>query len=176
MPEDQMQISLDEALAKEVVNAVVSSMHQTFGVEVRPGPTEYGEGPVSLVGDISGIIGLVQDKLDGTLIFCASFDAVRDILPKILGNHVEVTHEMAVDAVGELTNMVFGQIKRELNLRNHQIKLGLPCVITGKGHFISQFYRGRSMIVPFELRGRLLQVYVGLHDVPQGKETEGQVN
>ncbi|MDD4617366.1 MAG: chemotaxis protein CheX [Alphaproteobacteria bacterium] len=162
MPEDK-HISLDETLSKDIVNAVVSSMRHTFNVDIKPGSTDYGEGAVSLVGDISGIIGLVQDKLDGTLILCMTCETLREVLPGVLGKSVEVTHEMAVDAIGELTNMVFGQIKRELNIRNHQIKLGIPCVVTGKGHFVCQICQGQSMIVPFELNGRLVQVYVGLH-------------
>ncbi|MDD3370753.1 MAG: chemotaxis protein CheX [Alphaproteobacteria bacterium] len=160
----QKQISLDETLAKDIVNAVVSSMSHTFNVDVKPGNTEYGEGMVSLGGDISGIIGLVQDQLDGTLILCMPFETLREILPHVLGKTVEITHEMATDAVGELTNMIFGQVKRELNLRSHQIKLGVPCVVSGKGHFVCQFYRGRNMIVPFHLDGKMFQVYVGLND------------
>jgi chemotaxis protein CheX len=169
MSDAQKQISLDETFCKDIVNAVVSSMRQTFNLDVKPGVAEYGEGMVSLGGDISGIIGLVQDQVDGTLILCMGYDAVAEILPKVMGRTVEITHEMAVDAVGELTNMIFGQVKRELNQRKHQIKLGIPCVVAGKGNFICQFYRGRNMIIPFYLEGKLFQVYVGLHDVLPGR-------
>ncbi len=96
---------------------------------------------------------------------CVTFETVRGLLPQIVGNSVSITHEMAVDAVGELTNMIFGQVKSELNQRGHQIKLGIPCVISGKGHFVSQFHRGKYMIVPFHLDGQLFQVYVALHDL-----------
>ena len=95
---------------------------------------------------------------------CATFETVRNLLPQIVGKTVTVTHEMAVDAVGELTNMIFGQVKRELNERGHQIKLGIPCVVSGKGHFVSQFHRGKYMIVPFHLNGQLFQVYIALHE------------
>jgi chemotaxis protein CheX len=164
MPNTQKQISLDEVLAKDIVKAAVCSMRETFNIDVTADPPEFGEGLVSLVGDISGIIGLVQAHLDGTLILCVTFETMRDILPKVLGKSVTVTNEMAVDAVGELTNMIFGQVKNELNARKHQIKLGIPCVVTGKGHFVCQFYRGKYMIVPFHLDKRLFQVYVALHD------------
>jgi chemotaxis protein CheX len=130
---------------------------------VAPGAAEFGEGIGSLIGDISGIIGLVQDQLDGTLILCMTFDTLRDILPHVLGKATAITQEMAVDAVGELTNMIFGQVKNELNQRRHQIKLGIPCVVTGKGHFVCQFHRGKYMIVPFHLDGKLFQVYVAIH-------------
>jgi chemotaxis protein CheX len=163
----QKQISLDETLSKDIARAVICSMRETFNVDVTADPPEYGAGIVSLVGDISGIIGLVQAQLDGTLILCMTFDILRDVLPQALGKAVAVTNEMAVDAVGELTNMIFGQVKSELNQRKHQVKLGIPCVVTGKGHFVCQFHRGKYMIVPFHLDGRLFQVYVTLHDSPE---------
>jgi len=159
----QPTLSLDEYLAKEISTAVTTAMQQTFGVEVVPGAFEVGEGMVSLVGDVSGVIGMVQSHLEGTLTLCLTFETVRDILPQVVGKSVSITHEMAVDAVGEITNMIFGQIKSSLGQRGFHLKLGIPCVVTGKGHFVSQFHRGRYMIVPFHLDGQLFQVYVALH-------------
>jgi CheY-specific phosphatase CheX len=169
MASAQKQIDLNDTFAKDIVTAVFRAMKDTFSVTVESGPAEYGEGMVSLVGDISGIIGLVQSHLEGTMILCLTYETMRGLLPQVLGKSVTVTHEMAVDAVGELTNMTFGQVKSELNQRGHQIKLGIPCVITGKGHFVSQFHRGKYMVVPFHLDGQLFQVYVAIHDSSTGK-------
>jgi chemotaxis protein CheX len=163
-PSQAQQLALNEALAKDISVAVARSMRETFSAEAIASPPEYGDGMVSLVGDISGIIGMVQQQLEGTLMLCVTFETVRDILPQVVGKSVSITHEMAVDAVGEMTNMIFGQVKSELNQRGHQIKLGIPCVVTGRGHFVSQFHRGKYMIVPFHLDGQLFQVYVALHD------------
>ncbi len=160
-------IGLNETLAKDVIGAVTKSLSETFNVEVTAGTSEYGDGMVSLVGDISGIIGMVQSHLEGTLMLCMTFETMRDILPQVVGKSVSITHEMAVDAVGELTNMVFGQVKTELNQRGHQVKLGIPCVVSGKGHFVSQFHRGKYMIVPFHLDGKMFQVYIAMHQ-PSG--------
>ena len=159
------QIELDNLLADDIVTAVSRSLGETFGIEITSNSVEYGEGLVSLVGDISGIIGIAQSYLEGTLMLCVTFETVRGLLPQIVGKSVTITHEMAVDAVGELTNMVFGQVKTELNRRGHQIKLGIPCVVSGKGHFVSQFHRGKYMIVPFHLKGQLFQVYIAVHQV-----------
>ncbi|MDE2029404.1 MAG: chemotaxis protein CheX [Alphaproteobacteria bacterium] len=157
-------LALNDALAKDISLAVTRALRDTFNVDVTADPPEYGDGMVSLVGDTSGIIAIVQSRLEGTMMLCVTFETVRDLLPQIVGPSVAITHEMVADAVGELTNMVFGQVKNELNQRGLQIKLGIPCVVTGKGHFVSQFHRGKYMIVPFHLDGRLFQVYVALHE------------
>jgi CheY-specific phosphatase CheX len=156
-------LSLDERLAQDISKAVSRAMHETFNVDIVTGPYEIGEGVVSLVGDVSGVIGIVQARLEGTLALCLSFETVRDILPQVIGKSIAVTHEMAVDAVGEITNMIFGQVKSDLSTRGYNLKLGIPCVVTGKGHFVSHFHRGKYMIVPFHLDDQLFQVYVALH-------------
>jgi len=155
-------LALDETLAKEISNAVCNAMRKTFSVEVVPGPYEIGEGMVSLVGDVTGVIAMVQDQLEATLTLCLTQETVRGLLPQIIGSSIAITHEMAVDAVGEMTNMIFGQIKHDMGDRGFTLKLGIPCVVTGKGHFVSQFHRGKHMIVPFHIDGQLFQIYIAL--------------
>lgn len=163
MENGRRHLALDEQLAQEITNAVRAALETTFGVTITAGQFETGSGMVSLVGDVSGVIGLAQDQLEGTMTLCLTFETVRDILPRILGNAISVTHEMTVDAVGEMTNMVFGQVKTELNARGYEIKLGIPSVVTGRGHFVSQFHRGPYMIIPFYLDGQLFQVHIALY-------------
>jgi chemotaxis protein CheX len=159
-------LRLDDVLAREITQAVVASMQTTFGVDVSPGTPEIGRGMVSLVGDVSGVIALVQEGLEGTMTLCMTFETIRDLLPKIVGSSVSVTREMTTDAVGEITNMIFGQIKTQLNGRGYGLKLGIPSVVTGKGHFVSQFHRGSYMIIPFYLEGQLFQVHVAMYGAP----------
>jgi len=163
MSEALQHLRLDEQLAREVTQAVCRAMETTFGTTVTPGQFEIGSGMVSLVGDVSGVIALVQDQLEGTMTLCLTFETVRDILPRIIGPSISVTHEMTVDAVGEITNMIFGQIKTELNNRGYGLKLGIPSVVTGRGHFVSQFHRGQYMIIPFYLDGQLFQVHIAFY-------------
>lgn len=159
-------LSLDDQLSEEIAAAVCAAMRNTFSVDVRPGDYEIGEGMVSLVGDVSGVIGMVQNHLEGTMTICLTYETMRDILPHIVGHSVSVTHEMAVDAVGEITNMIFGQIKTEMNKRGYALKLGIPSVVTGRGHFVSQFHRGKYMIIPFQLEGQLFQVHIAVYPSP----------
>lgn len=163
MGQSSQHLLLDERLSNEIVKAVCGAMQTTFEVNITPGQFEIGHGMVSLVGDVSGVIGLVQDELEGTMTICLTFETVRDILPRIVGSSISVTHEMTVDAVGEITNMIFGQIKTELNGRGYGIKLGIPSVVTGRGHFVSQFHRGQYMIIPFYLDGQLFQVHIAVY-------------
>ena len=173
-----LSLVLDETLATEISNAVCNAMQKTFAVKVVPGPYEIGDGMVSLVGDVSGVIAMVQDHLEGTMTLCLTQETVRNLLPQIVGNSISITHEMAVDAVGEMTNMIFGQIKHDMSERGFSLKIGIPCVVSGKGHFVSQFHRGRHMIVPFHIDGQLFQIYIAVFnsaDKSGGAKTQASV-
>lgn len=160
----QLQLALNEDLYSEIAQAVVAAMGNTFGKAVQVGAFEVGEGSVLLSGDISGIIGLVQDELEGTLTLCMPFSTIKRLLPVVLGDTVEVTQDIALDAIAEITNMIFNQVKTNLNGRGYQIRLGIPTTVAAKGHFLSHFHRGRYMIVPFSIDGVPFQVHLAIHN------------
>ncbi len=112
MATGSQKLRLDDQLSKEITQAVCNAMQTTFSVTVNPGQAEVGSGMVSLVGDVSGVIGLVQDELEGTMTICLTFETVRDILPRIVGNAISVTHEMTSRPWRNYKHD-FGQIKTE---------------------------------------------------------------
>lgn len=162
-PSKPLSLALGDQLAKDFSLAVGDAFNKTFAVEVRSGHYSIGEGAVNLTGDVSGVVGFVQEKLEGTLTACFQMKTIKQVLPRILGNDVEITQAIAMDAVGEITNMIFGQIKTELNQRGHHVRFGMPSVICGDGHFISQMHQGRYMIMNFEIEGNVFQIHIALH-------------
>jgi chemotaxis protein CheX len=159
-------LALGDQLAKDITKAVTDTLEKTFAINVKAGRYMIGEGVVQLNGDVSGIVGLIQEKLEGTLTVSFSLEVVRKIIPRLLGNDIEVTRDVAIDAVSEMTNMIFGQLKTELNQRGHQVRFGLPSVVTGPGHFISHLHEGQYMIMPFEMEGSTFQVHIAIHKNP----------
>lgn len=154
---------LNEQLARDVSVAVSETLDKTFSLQVRPGRYEVGQGSVKLNGDVSGIVGLIQDKLEGTLTLCFTSDSVRKLIPRLLGDQIDITPAIITDAVGELTNMVFGQIKTQLNERGHHLRFGMPSVVQGSGHFINHLHEGQFMVIPFEMDDSAFQVHVAIH-------------
>ncbi|MDX1922734.1 MAG: chemotaxis protein CheX [Alphaproteobacteria bacterium] len=162
-PSKPLALALGDQLAQDFSHAVGDAFSKTFGIEVKTGRYSIGEGAVSLTGDVSGVVGFVQEKLEGTLTACFNMKTIRTVLPRLLGDDIEITQAVAMDAVGEITNMIFGQIKTELNKRGHHVRFGMPSVISGDGHFISQLHQGRYMIMNFELEGGVIQIHIALH-------------
>jgi len=62
----------------------------------------------------------------------------------------ELNSEIA-DAVGELTNMISGQARMELEQKGKLFEAAIPSVITGKGHKIVHITEGPKIAIPFSI-------------------------
>jgi chemotaxis protein CheX len=158
-----LTLALGDQLANDISKAVSDALGLTFGLTVTPGRYTIGSGMVQLNGDVSGIVGITQERLEGTFTVCFSIKSMEDIIPRLLGPGIEVTPDVAADAIGEITNMIFGRIKTELNERGYNVRLSLPSVVRGPSHFINHLHEGRYMLMPFDVEGNVFQVHVAIH-------------
>ena len=61
----------------------------------------------------------------------------------------EVNAEIA-DAVGELTNMISGQARKELEEIGKKYQAAIPTVVTGKNHKLESMTKGPKIAIPFK--------------------------
>jgi CheY-specific phosphatase CheX len=158
-----LTLALGDQLARDIAKSVTEAFGLTFGIDVKPGRYVIGSGAVPLHGDVSGIVGITQERLEGTFTVCFKIDTLRTIIPRLLGPGIDVTVDIAADAMGEITNMVFSRIKTELNERGHSVRLSLPSVVRGPSHFINHLHEGRYMLMPFDVEGHEFQVHLAIH-------------
>jgi chemotaxis protein CheX len=69
-------------------------------------------------------------------------------------------NEEVKDGVGEITNMISGDARRQLEGIGMEFAAGIPTVITGKNHGITSLYNGLTscLVIPFTCDG--LDFYV----------------
>jgi chemotaxis protein CheX len=84
--------------------------------------------------DCSGLIG-VSGALRGSIVVSVVQDVAFAAAEAFLGTKPKSITDEVIDMVGELTNMIAGSGKDRLGIPG--ILLGLPTVITGKGHTVS---------------------------------------
>jgi chemotaxis protein CheX len=77
----------------------------------------------------------------------------------------EINSEIA-DAVGELTNMISGQARRELEEKGRVFEAAIPSVITGKDHSITHVTQGPKIAIPFTTEGGSFVIEVCLKKEP----------
>lgn len=117
-----------------VMQAVVRAFDTMLNLKVDKAPASEGfNGGAHIAGSV-GFIG----RLSGVVYLYSSVTLARQITAQLLGLGVEDIDgdEMVNDAMGELTNMVVGQIKSQLSDR------GMPCVLT-----IPSIVRGSNFVI-----------------------------
>jgi chemotaxis protein CheX len=101
-------------------------------------------------GDISGIIGLTGSAT-GSLAVSFSESAIIKIVSNMLGENIKSLDSDIKDAVGEITNMISGVSRKNLEADGFYIQAAIPTVVSGKNHSIAHVMGGPSLIIPFEI-------------------------
>lgn len=118
-------------------------------VEAAPGKVYLKKEGENLLGDVSGIIGIVTENFTGNVIISFPEKTFLKVMSGMLGEEYTELNKDIIDGAGEITNMIFGQAKIVLNEKGYGIKTALPSVVSGKGHSLSAMSKGPIIVVPF---------------------------
>jgi chemotaxis protein CheX len=111
-------------------------------------------------GDISGVIGITGET-EGSLSVSFSEASICFIVSNMFGEPVTAVNNEVEDAVGELTNMISGDARRELAEKGIMLTAGIPTVISGKNHTIKHMTNGPIIAIPFSTQAGTFIVEVG---------------
>ncbi|GIX02760.1 MAG: chemotaxis protein CheX [Thermogutta sp.] len=118
----------------ELINPFMRSLQKTFttmlNCPVRRTSLAVKE-DCRACHEVSGVIGLTG-KAVGAVVLSLSKEVALKAASTLLCTEMSEVNEDVLDAVGELTNMVAGGAKAELE--EFQLAVSLPNVITGKQH------------------------------------------
>ncbi|AEH23545.1 hypothetical protein TOPB45_1466 [Thermodesulfobacterium geofontis OPF15] len=103
--------------------------------------------------DISVIIGLASEKLEG--VFIVSYDKriIFDFMKNVLGENVEEINKDVIDAGGELTNQICGVFRREFEKTGITLQASTPSIVTGKDHKIEIPSKIPRMVFLYQIDG-----------------------
>jgi len=85
----------------------------------------------STSGDVTGIMGLVGDK-KGTVAISLSEKGAKFVYKTLVGDECENISQDVVDAIGEITNIISGQARKEFERSGINLSAAIPMVIVGK--------------------------------------------
>lgn len=149
----------------EYINPFLASLRNTFQTMLG---CETQRGTVALKSDrrppfeVSGVIGL-SGKAVGTVVLSFSKEVAVKAASTMLMTELTEINDDVLDAVGELTNMVAGAAKAELE--DYQLQVSLPNVITGKGHEVHFPSEVTPIAIPFDTDWGPLSLEVGFAPV-----------
>lgn len=147
-PRQDGNIFFDKNLINTFIDSVIKTLGDMAQTKVTPGKPSI-ESKVIVKGEVAGIIGMVAGSSKGTLMICFTNKSAFKIIENMLGEiHTNLTPEVT-DAVGELTNMIYGSAKTTLNKMGYSFEMAIPTVVSGDFHIATGNHSGVTLIIPF---------------------------
>ena len=128
--------------------------------ELTRGKPYLAEG-VPAEHEISGVIGL-SGKAIGTVVLSLGQPVALHVTAAMLGEAPTEMNGDVIDTIGELTNMIAGSAKSQLE--HLDMSVSLPNVVTGRNHRVAFPGDIRPIAIPFESAWGPICVAVGLRE------------
>jgi chemotaxis protein CheX len=121
-------------LKQFIVNSISQSTLEVFsamlGVELTPGAATFEEAPDADC-EVVSFIGIAGSWTGAGSVNCSAALACR-VCASMLMTEVFTVNEEVLDAVGELTNMIIGNVKTHLESQLGPLGLSIPTVVYGQ--------------------------------------------
>jgi chemotaxis protein CheX len=148
-----------------IVPMIRSATREVFstmlGIELGDRPDSQGD---SAPGTQEGVLALVglAGQWAGSGIFACSSEMARKISGSLLMQEYVSIDDEVLDAIGEVTNMVLGNVKTLLEEHLGTMGLSIPTVIYGRNFTTRSVGKSQWSVVPFECMGEEVSVYLCL--------------
>ncbi len=138
---------MDVKLINPFINATINVLEMMAFVTVSAGKPYVKTDNVA-VGDVSGVLGLTGIA-NGTISVTFEEKCILSVVSNMFGETMDELNSEIADAVGELTNMISGQARKELEQIGKVFKVAIPSVVTGRNHSIIHYSEGPKIAIPF---------------------------
>jgi len=156
------KLILNDALSETVIMAVQKALGSMFSAIATPGKPTL-ETDFVIKGDISGLVGMVQDKMEAVMIVSFEKKTIFSMLAKVYGKEFSEIDTSVKQGVGEMTNIIYGLIKKSLNEKGFEFKLAIPNVVIGNSHTIINIHDGgKTLVVPFNVEGGTFNIEIAV--------------
>lgn len=125
---------MDYKLVQPFINATLTVLKTMAFTDAHSNPP-YLKDEKTANGDVSGVIGLTGDAT-GSLSVSFPEKSILIIVSNMFGERMTEVDDEIKDAVGEITNMISGQARQELEGFGMSLESAIPTVISGKDHAI----------------------------------------
>ena len=145
------------------LTSTISAFDTMLGCTLVRG-TPYVKNGAQPEHEVSGVIGL-SGRAKGTIVLGLGREAALSAAEALLQERPPEINADVTDAVGELANIIAGSAKAQLE--HLRLSVGLPTVITGKGHCVEFPRQVTPICIPFQSDWGPVAVEVGLTAEPE---------
>jgi chemotaxis protein CheX len=144
-----------------IINSIRQSTLQVFstmlGVEIAPLGFTLEEGVPNGNDGVVSFIGLAGTWAGTGSVTCSPALACR-ICASMLMTESSSVNEEVLDAVAELTNMIIGSVKTDLETQTGPLGLSIPTVVFGKNFKTKSAGHAEWIVMPFQWDDEVLTV------------------
>jgi chemotaxis protein CheX len=153
-----MTHEMNVSIVREAAHSVFEMM---LGVTLKDcEPAREENAPVHVDGVVA-LVGLAGEWA-GTGAFSCSAEMARKISGLMLMQEFSAVDQDVLDAVGEITNMILGNVKTTFEETLGPMGLSIPTVIYGRNFTTRSVGRSEWTVVPFELDGGAIEIQISL--------------
>lgn len=136
---------MDADCVNPFVEAAVHILETTASMTSIKAKKPYLKKGSKATGAITGVISLSGD-FNGTIGISFSENLILSVVSTMFGEEMTEVNDEIKDAVGEIANMVSGQVTTKLSESGKALKAQMSSVLMGNGHEI-QHIAGKPVIV-----------------------------
>ena len=100
-------------------------------------------------GDVSGVVSFTGET-NGTASITFDEACILKIVSNMFAEEMKELNSEISDAVGEITNMISGQARQEIEKIGKIFHGGIPTVVVGKDHKLISMVSGPKIAIPFK--------------------------
>lgn len=150
-----------EILAEQIVIATQNVVSTMFGHEIVVGETRCVTSDPGPTSGLAAIIGLAGNYTGSGIVACTEETACH-LAGFLLMDEFKTVNEEVLDAMGEIGNMIIGNVKSELETRLGMLGLSTPTVIHGSNFAAWTSGSYPWTVVPFQCDGHRFSVQMML--------------
>jgi chemotaxis protein CheX len=143
------------------VNSTTKAFHTMLSCDLTRGSIYLHDGDRP-IHEVSGMIGL-SGVAQGMVVLSMTTEVALKVASTMLMMDVSEVNADVIDAVGELTNVVAGSAKADLE--KLKLSIGLPNVVVGRDYQVCFPTNAKPIVIPFESQWGPVTITVGFNGV-----------
>lgn len=157
-----MESLMDQKLlVKSVVCAATDVFSMMLGLQITPGEAYIEHNAPTETERVVALIGLAGSWIGTGMISCSPDFACR-ISSLMLMSEFDAVNEDVLDAMAEMANMIFGNVKTELEEQLGGLGLSIPTVIFGRNFATRSVGKQSWTVVPISAGNDVLELKICL--------------
>ena len=159
-------MNLQPMLVESLSQATAQVFSTMLGVEIARGEVTAEDGTLEASEGVVSFIGLAGEWAGTGSLSCSPVLACR-ICAAMLMCEAPAVDEEVLDAVAELTNMIIGSVKTDMETHLGPLGLSIPTVVFGRNFRTKSAGSNEWIVVKFRWEDETLQVRICL--APSGR-------